>query len=293
MKFSLIKHRVPLLFVATIAACWSVASHAFVVSIDDFSVIRNGTTFFHDGFGDGVPPPSGPNGAGTYDVHGSFPSTAESGGKLLLDTANGALSANPDGEARINQRVRLLSNTDSADLTKGLKSDDTLSLTGIFSLTTPSGVFNPQYSIRFNDASASTQHQIVQLQVRLNSATGLADVRYILQDFDANTTTVLGSSPFAPPSGAAEILLNISRPNTANDNAFASFDFLSSGGLSVGGGTAFATPAHMFGVENFVRAEFNVSDGVAAVPEPETYAMLLAGLGMLGFVARRRKQKTA
>lgn len=30
-------------------------------------------------------------------------------------------------------------------------------------------------------------------------------------------------------------------------------------------------------------------NSVAAVPEPETYAMLLAGLGALGFVARRRK----
>lgn len=29
----------------------------------------------------------------------------------------------------------------------------------------------------------------------------------------------------------------------------------------------------------------------APIPEPETYAMLLAGLGMLGFAARRRKQK--
>jgi hypothetical protein len=29
----------------------------------------------------------------------------------------------------------------------------------------------------------------------------------------------------------------------------------------------------------------------APVPEPETYAMLLAGLGLLGFVSRRRKQK--
>jgi hypothetical protein len=28
----------------------------------------------------------------------------------------------------------------------------------------------------------------------------------------------------------------------------------------------------------------------APVPEPETYAMLLAGLGVLGAVARRRKQ---
>jgi hypothetical protein len=32
---------------------------------------------------------------------------------------------------------------------------------------------------------------------------------------------------------------------------------------------------------------------VGAVPEPETYAMMLAGLGLLGFAARRRKQKEA
>lgn len=29
---------------------------------------------------------------------------------------------------------------------------------------------------------------------------------------------------------------------------------------------------------------------ISAVPEPETYAMLLAGLGLLGFAARRRQQ---
>ena len=32
----------------------------------------------------------------------------------------------------------------------------------------------------------------------------------------------------------------------------------------------------------------NVTE-VSAVPEPETYAMLLAGLGLMGFLARRRK----
>ena len=32
---------------------------------------------------------------------------------------------------------------------------------------------------------------------------------------------------------------------------------------------------------------------VAAVPEPETYAMLLAGLGLLGFTARRSKSLAA
>ena len=28
---------------------------------------------------------------------------------------------------------------------------------------------------------------------------------------------------------------------------------------------------------------------VAAVPEPETYAMMIAGLGLMGFMVRRKK----
>ena len=37
----------------------------------------------------------------------------------------------------------------------------------------------------------------------------------------------------------------------------------------------------------------NYAFRVTAVPEPETYAMMLAGLGLLGFAARRRKAKAA
>lgn len=39
-----------------------------------------------------------------------------------------------------------------------------------------------------------------------------------------------------------------------------------------------------------LRVEFASSSVMAAVPEPETYAMLLGGLVVLGAVARRRKQ---
>lgn len=39
--------------------------------------------------------------------------------------------------------------------------------------------------------------------------------------------------------------------------------------------------------------QFDNVSVTASIPEPETYAMLLAGLGLLGFAARRRKLKTA
>ena len=43
------------------------------------------------------------------------------------------------------------------------------------------------------------------------------------------------------------------------------------------------------GHEMIARAAYNV----AAVPEPESYAMMLTGLGLLGLAARRRKQQAA
>ena len=48
------------------------------------------------------------------------------------------------------------------------------------------------------------------------------------------------------------------------------------------------------GTEGFVEKKFaaeGVMIGVNPVPEPETYALMLAGLGVIGMVARRRQQK--
>lgn len=46
--------------------------------------------------------------------------------------------------------------------------------------------------------------------------------------------------------------------------------------------------------QNSVYFEFGTKpDVLLAVPEPETYAMMLAGLGLMGFIARRRKQSNA
>jgi len=44
--------------------------------------------------------------------------------------------------------------------------------------------------------------------------------------------------------------------------------------------------------DNGSGLNMNVAE-VASIPEPETYAMMLAGLGLLAFAARRRKQNDA
>ena len=49
----------------------------------------------------------------------------------------------------------------------------------------------------------------------------------------------------------------------------------------------------MYAVDHFTGDGYNrgpPGEWVAAIPEPETYAMMLAGLGLLGLTARRRRQ---
>jgi hypothetical protein len=59
-------------------------------------------------------------------------------------------------------------------------------------------------------------------------------------------------------------------------------------------GTGGMTPIDFDAAGRIISLGYSGSiTSVGVVPEPETYAMLLAGLGVVGFVSRRRKQKIA
>ncbi|MHA4871127.1 PEP-CTERM sorting domain-containing protein [Duganella sp. PWIR1] len=58
------------------------------------------------------------------------------------------------------------------------------------------------------------------------------------------------------------------------------------GGYGVPSGQEFAHNEY----GNYTTFTTNAVSAIAAVPEPETYAMMLAGLGLVGLIARRRRQ---
>ncbi|MFG6439591.1 FxDxF family PEP-CTERM protein [Roseateles sp. LKC17W] len=91
---------------------------------------------------------------------------------------------------------------------------------------------------------------------------------------------------------------------------FASFNVLGAVGLYKAGGTpvdsfavggtqfsgsdswTLAAGSYFYGVSGTGTAvgSYTLTSTVAAVPEPETYALLAAGLGIVGFVASRRRR---
>ncbi|MEJ6005953.1 PEP-CTERM sorting domain-containing protein [Paucibacter sp. AS339] len=66
---------------------------------------------------------------------------------------------------------------------------------------------------------------------------------------------------------------------------FVTQDHASAAGLDAAGMLVGNNPA---GIVEGGQLQLMVSDAVAAVPEPQTYALMLAGLGLVGFAARRK-----
>lgn len=131
--------------------------------------------------------------------------------------------------------------------------------------------------------------------------TGAGNIR----DFvTAVNSTLVGNSGVTTSTGAASYAGNMGA------NLFNKFNFDTSGnlladsyanglvfqkttanstGLTAGLNTAYVDET--FAVRAWLANDNTLHIGVAAVPEPESYAMLLAGLGMIGFMAGRRNKR--
>jgi len=104
--------------------------------------------------------------------------------------------------------------------------------------------------------------------------------------------TILG----APGSGGTYSNANGSLKNDAH-NPFlvqsATFNFSFTGGVTANSLSNLSNVKFRFGTEQpgeYLLGGCTSGCIVTTVPEPETYAMVLSGLGLLGFVARRRRR---
>jgi PEP-CTERM motif len=276
----------------------SSSAHALVAYIDEFRVMRSGSEFFVDTFDDGFAPPSTPAGSfsctaapNCYSLQGTFSNADEVGGKLRLDSANGNNSESAAGTPRISLRARLTSNRsdDAAEVNAGLKIHRVFSASALYDFVIPEA--GAQYQVRLTDAhlepsDVGNQTDYLALAVRTPTAGGPPIVRLFEQNFFAGTVTEIDSEPLDLGIVADQIRLTLSHPTANSTQVFASWEYLN-GGLVVGNG-ALDTPGEIFGGETWTRAEFHIS---TPVPEPQTYAMLLAGIGMVAWRMRHQGRK--
>ena len=142
----------------------------------------------------------------------------------------------------------------------------------------------------------------------LNAVTGAtgnwADINYLkafeFKEIGAVTGATITPSDLTPidfnlnsggcpgPAGSQGICFLASTPVTLTDSMSWVIDF-------TGTGLTFASPHLKVNFYETLTQTSATGDLLSlniptAVPEPETYAMLLAGLGLMGFVARRRRK---
>ena len=270
------------------AAAFAIAAPALAgynVSVDEFSVTKGGSLIYLDSFNDSTPPPNNPNPPFTYTVNGTV-GPENSSGRLIMDQSGAALGTNSLGQTRAYQSVQLNTNahpttsSGDADYALGLKSwhDFTASVTFDYSVPSPGLV----YGLRLADFSSTNPNSGSDTAfLMVYGGSGGPQVVFYQQNYLLGFQTVLdGTAVTASPFD--QITLTLSHAAGSNQVS-ASWAYLLGGVLQ--GTGAFAPTATLFSDEPFTRASFMVS---APVPEPETWAMLLAGLGMLGFMSRRR-----
>lgn len=100
----------------------------------------------------------------------------------------------------------------------------------------------------------------------------------VAQDFKSTDMWWAGS--YGDPSQYFDITLNLAAGNHT-------LNLYGLEGCCDGGQQA------QFKIGNGEFTTFSSNDNLAAVPEPEVYGMMLMGLGLIGFVAGRRKQTKA
>ena len=254
--------------------------NAATVFIDDFTIVKNGNVIFNDAFSNDIAPADNGGNTQQYNVLGG-PLGIESGGKLALNANLGEVVERPDAGTMQRQGARVKTNINPLQPTKGLRTDDTFSVTGIFDITNLTNE-RERYGVRLTDAASSNplKNDSVGLSVMRTSTT---DLSIVFHSYDQAAFTFTDLESLLLDGSNDQIALTLSRLNPLDDFVTASFAYVNGG--VVESSTTFSTQDTLFNGEDFTRAQFMY---VAPVPIPS--AIWLFGSGLIGLIGTARRK---
>ena len=295
---------VVLLSVALVTQIYSIDAAATVVNVDEFAVVRNGTTIFGDSFnrnitlngGSGTVLPSGTTfsdgTAANYRVVGSFPETTANNGQAQLNTANGFLIAQPPPSIPLIREVfaGLQTDTDPAG-PHALTPANTFSAIGLFDLAVPS-VASGKYDVVLGNTIAGSPGRNIQVQVR-QTDTGPV-LRFMWLNQATGENAIISQVPLTQAELAdPQLELELSHDSANSDVITALYAFGSGNTLATFNGTLTALGSTDSSTSPFTPATLNITlpgfNAFDPVPEPPSLAILVVGL--LGLAALRLPKK--
>lgn len=162
-----------------------------------------------------------------------------------------------------------------------------LSLTSVFAISAQAAVIPT--TIDTNPSSLAEQYQFSSNPIALSSFSDVVNLE--ITPYRDLVATISGTSDMGITFTSFDLYSGSSTgTNTlvATGNVFATIATLSLGYVT-SDALAGSYFLKVMGTQSGVSSYNGNISLTSAVPEPETYAMMLAGLGLMGFAARRRK----
>lgn len=293
---------VALLSVALVTQVYSLDAGATIVNVDEFAVVRDGTTIFDDSFdrsatlngGSGAVLPSGTTfsdgTAASYRVIGSISETTANSGQVQLNTAKGSQVTQAPPSIPLIQVVEgaLQTGTDAA-APQALTPANTFAAIGLFDLALPSVALGT-YQVFLTNSTASPGRAAL---LRVRQADTGPVLEFVWFDKADNQTATISQVALTPAELAdPQLELELSHDGTSSDVVTASYAFGSGDTLAAFNGTWTAFGSTDSSMDVFTPALDWAVSGFEAfdpVPEPSSAAILVVGL--LGLAAFRASRK--
>jgi hypothetical protein len=137
--------------------------------------------------------------------------------------------------------------------------------------------------------SVSTSSNFANLTANSGLSSNVSNVTSFMWDFAAEDYVPYNDKAYFSLNGVSTTLSNVAAVGAYGDSGWNTYTFASPFSGKLG-----------FGIDNLLDNELSsqlsvtnvVTNVTSAVPEPETYTMMLVGLGLVGFQLRRKSKQS-